>query len=56
MISIIDKIRDVFSRFSDADLLAVLKPHKKDLRNWRNWGRNEFRLAAEEAHKRGLIA
>ena len=55
MISIIDKFRDVFSRFSDSEIMAVLKPHKKDLHNWQKWGRNEFRLAAEEASKRGLI-
>jgi hypothetical protein len=45
----------ITARQSDATLLEILKPHKKDVTNWRNWGDNVLKLTAQEAHKRGLI-
>lgn len=55
MQTLANRMSEKIRRLPNADLMGMLKPHAKDLHDWRNWGRNFLKVAAEEAHERGLI-
>lgn len=55
METLADRMSEKIRHLSNADLMAMLKPYKNELPDWREWGNNFLKVAAGEAAERGLI-